>query len=82
MPGHTTISMTVRYAHMITSHLQRAMSIFDAKPGTKTGTTRAYSGYAEVEPALTAEAARPKIFVGPIFCGGEAGIIRSARITS
>jgi hypothetical protein len=34
-----TIAMTMRYAHMITSHLNKAMSAFDAKPGTKAGTT-------------------------------------------
>ena len=52
--GHKTISMTMRYAHMITSHLHKAMSTFDAKPGTKTGTTGAYSAPTQVEPALIA----------------------------
>ena len=33
--GHRTIQMTMRYAHMVTSHLHRAMADF----GTKTGTT-------------------------------------------
>jgi hypothetical protein len=46
--------MTMRYAHMITSHLHKAMSTFDAKLGTKTGTIGAYSAPTEVEPALTA----------------------------
>jgi len=32
--GHRSIQMTMRYAHMITSHLHRAMADF----GTKTGT--------------------------------------------
>jgi hypothetical protein len=36
--GHKTVSMTMRYAHMITSHLHSAMARFDAKVGTKTGT--------------------------------------------
>ena len=45
--------MTMRYAHMITSHLHKAMSTFDAKLGTKTGTARAYFAPAEIEPALT-----------------------------
>jgi integrase/recombinase XerD len=52
--GHKTITMTMRYAHMITSHLHKAMSTFDAKPGTKTGTTGTYSSPADVEPALIA----------------------------
>jgi hypothetical protein len=29
--------MTMRYAHMITSHLHKAMANFDAKAGTKAG---------------------------------------------
>ena len=33
--GHRTISMTMRYAHMVTDHLHRAME----KVGTKAGTT-------------------------------------------
>lgn len=37
--GHKTISMTMRYAHMITSHLHKAMSAFDAKGRTTEGTT-------------------------------------------
>jgi integrase len=36
--GHKTVSMTMRYAHMITSHLHSAMAKFDAKVGTKAGT--------------------------------------------
>jgi integrase len=52
--GHKTISMTVRYAHMITNHLHKVMSAFEAKPGTKTGTTRTYSSPAGGEPVLTA----------------------------
>jgi integrase/recombinase XerD len=36
--GHKTVSMTMRYAHMITSHLHSAMARFDAKLGTKPGT--------------------------------------------
>jgi hypothetical protein len=39
---------------MITSHLHAAMSAFDAKLNTKTGTTRAYSAPVETEPALIA----------------------------
>jgi hypothetical protein len=39
---------------MITSHLHKAMSTFDAKPGTKTGTAGTYSNPAEVKPALIA----------------------------
>jgi hypothetical protein len=46
--------MTLRYAHMITSHLHKAMSAFDAKPGTKTGTSRTYSSPAEGDAALIA----------------------------
>ncbi len=38
--GHKTIAMTMRYAHMITSHLHQAMAQF----GTKTGTTGTVSG--------------------------------------
>jgi integrase/recombinase XerD len=37
--GHKTIAMTMRYAHMITSHLHRAMANFGTKVGTKPGTT-------------------------------------------
>ena len=37
--GHKTIAMTMRYAHMITSHLHRAMADFGTKVGTKPGTT-------------------------------------------
>lgn len=48
--GHKTISMTMRYAHMITSHLHKAMFAFNAKPGT----TGAYSARIELEPALIA----------------------------
>jgi hypothetical protein len=40
--GHKTIAVTMRYAHMIISHLHKAMSTFDAKPGTKAGTTGTY----------------------------------------
>jgi integrase len=32
--GHKTIAMTMRYAHMVTSHLHRAMAEFGAKSGT------------------------------------------------
>ncbi len=32
--GHKTIAMTMRYAHMITSHLHRAMANFGTKAGT------------------------------------------------
>ena len=35
--GHRSIQMTMRYAHMITSHLHQAMADF-GKAGTKTGT--------------------------------------------
>ena len=52
--GHKTISMTMRYAHMITSHLHKAMAAFDAKLGTKTGTVGTYSHPAETEPASIA----------------------------
>jgi integrase/recombinase XerD len=48
--GHKTISMTMRYAHMITSHLHKAMSTFDAKPGTKTGTIGTDSNLVATEP--------------------------------
>jgi hypothetical protein len=44
--------MTMRCAHMITSHLHKAMAAFDAKLGTKTGTTGTYSNPTKVEPAL------------------------------
>jgi integrase len=37
--GHKTITMTMRYAHMVTSHLHQAMANF----GTKTGTIRTVS---------------------------------------
>jgi integrase/recombinase XerD len=37
--GHKTIAMTMRYAHMITSHLHRAMADFGTRAGTKPGTT-------------------------------------------
>ena len=30
--------MTMRYAHMVTSHLHQAMADFGSKVGTKTGT--------------------------------------------
>jgi integrase/recombinase XerD len=36
--GHRSIQMTMRYAHMVTSHLHRAMADFGTKTGTKTGT--------------------------------------------
>jgi integrase/recombinase XerD len=36
--GHRSIQMTMCYAHMVTSHLHRAMADFGAKAGTKTGT--------------------------------------------
>jgi site-specific recombinase XerC len=52
--GHKTISMTMRYAHMITTHLHKAMSTFEAKRVTKTGTAGTYSAPAEIEPALIA----------------------------
>jgi site-specific recombinase XerD len=52
--GHKAISMTMRYAHMITSHIHKAMSAFDAKLVTKTGTAKAYSDPTEVEAALNA----------------------------
>jgi hypothetical protein len=52
--GHKTISMTMRCAHMITSRLHKAMSVFDAKPGTKTATAGTYLSPAKAEPAHTA----------------------------
>lgn len=36
--GHRSISMTMRYAHMVTDHLHRAMGKMDAATGTKVGT--------------------------------------------
>jgi integrase len=36
--GHRSIQMTMRYAHMVTDHLHRAMADFGAKAGTKAGT--------------------------------------------
>ena len=41
--GHKTIAMTMRYAHMVTSHLHQAMADFGAKSGTKTGTDQTVS---------------------------------------
>ena len=41
--GHRSIQMTMRYAHMVTSHLHQAMADFGTKVGTKTGTTGAVS---------------------------------------
>jgi hypothetical protein len=39
--GHKTIAMTMRYSHLITEHLHRAMGRYGAKAGTNTGTTPA-----------------------------------------
>lgn len=52
--GHKTIAMTMRYAHMITSHLHQAMADFGTKIGTKTGTSGTVSpGTVEAEtPAI------------------------------
>jgi integrase/recombinase XerD len=36
--GHKTIAMTMRYAHIVTSHLHQAMAEFGAKTGAKSGT--------------------------------------------
>ena len=41
--GHRSIQMTMRYAHMVTSHLHQAMADFGSKVGTKTGTIGAVS---------------------------------------
>lgn len=41
--GHKTIAMTMRYAHMVTSHLHQAMTEFAAKSGAKAVTTPAVS---------------------------------------
>ncbi len=41
--GHKTIAMTMRYAHIVTSHLHRAMAEFGAKSDTKPGTDRSVS---------------------------------------
>ncbi len=42
--GHKTISMTMRYSHLATGHLHRAMARYGAVVGTNTGTSRADSG--------------------------------------
>jgi integrase/recombinase XerD len=53
--GHRSIQMTMRYAHMVTSHLHRAMADFDTQAGTKTGTTRTVSsGTAEAGVSVSA----------------------------
>ncbi|WP_404383195.1 tyrosine-type recombinase/integrase [Caenispirillum salinarum] len=44
--GHRTITMTMRYAHMVTGHLHRAMSKMDEASRTKPGT-----GGADCSPA-------------------------------
>jgi hypothetical protein len=36
--GHKAIAMTMRYAHMVTSHLPETMADFSTRFGTKTGT--------------------------------------------
>jgi Phage integrase family len=36
--GHKTIAMTMRYAHIVTSHLYQAIAEFAAKTGAKSGT--------------------------------------------
>lgn len=40
--GHKTIAMTMRYSHLMTEHLHRAMGRYEAaNPGTNAGTSRA-----------------------------------------
>lgn len=41
--GHRSITMTMRYAHMITDHLHRAMGKMDAVTGTNLGTCKTES---------------------------------------
>jgi integrase len=41
--GHRSVQMTMRYAHVITSHLHRAMADFGTKTGTKPGTNTTVS---------------------------------------
>ena len=49
--GHRSIQMTMRYAHMITSHLHRAMADFGTKTGTKPGTTERYRRHSGRRPS-------------------------------
>jgi integrase len=42
--GHKTIAMTMRYAHLMTEHLHRAMSGYGRMGGTNTGTGPPVSG--------------------------------------
>jgi integrase len=39
--GHKTIAMTMRYSHLMTEHLHRAMDKFGINAGTNIGTSRA-----------------------------------------
>jgi site-specific recombinase XerD len=61
--GHKTISMIMRYAHMITSHLHKAMSAFDAKPGTKTGTAGTVFQHCRDQTGLDRLSVTPKMYV-------------------
>ena len=53
--GHKTIQMTMRYSHLVTEHLHRAMTKHSASAGTTTGTGTAVSGR-----SATDESAGPK----------------------
>ena len=47
--GHRSIQMTMRYAHMVTSHLHRAMADFGTKTGT-IGTVSSATADADIPP--------------------------------
>ncbi len=68
--GHKTISMTMRYAHMVTAHLHLAV----AKMGTTPGTTR--PEFREATPMATSFPAPKKRKNNVISksSGGEGGI--------
>jgi integrase/recombinase XerD len=52
--GHKTIAMTMRYAHIVTGHLHRAMAQFGTKTGAKSGTGGTVStGTSTPEPATS-----------------------------
>ena len=53
--GHKTIQMTMRYSHLVTEHLHRAMAKHSASAGTTTGTGAEVS-----DRSATGASARPK----------------------
>ena len=52
--GHKTIAMTMRYAHIVTSHLHRAMAEFGTKTGT-IGTVSSGTADADIPPSALKE---------------------------